>query len=121
MRDVSICSAESAAGAIDRGAGVKACALAGALSAFGAAFVASLFVSALASLFVSDAFSDFSEDFYVSSPLHFMHQLGGRHLDVLRTRYIHFASGEGKAEAQMFPPAEVAKQVSRVRWWRRPA
>ena len=42
---------------------------------------------------------DFSEDFLVSSPLHFMHLLAGRHLDVLRTRYIHFASGEGKAEA----------------------
>jgi len=42
---------------------------------------------------------DVSEDFVVSSPLHFMHLLGGRHLDVLRTRYIHFASGEGKAEA----------------------
>ena len=42
---------------------------------------------------------DFSEDFLVSSPLHFMHLLSGRHIDVLRTRYIHFASGEGKAEA----------------------
>jgi esterase/lipase superfamily enzyme len=42
---------------------------------------------------------DFSDDFFVSSPLHFMHQLGGRHLDVLRTRYVHFASGEGRAEA----------------------
>lgn len=42
---------------------------------------------------------DFSNDFLVSSPLHFMHLLGGHHLDVLRTRYIHLASGEGKAEA----------------------
>lgn len=42
---------------------------------------------------------DFSDDFFVSSPLHFMSHLGGPHLDVLRTRYIQFASGEGKAEA----------------------
>ncbi len=42
---------------------------------------------------------DFSEDFMVSSPLHFVHLLAGRHLDVLRTRLIHLASGEGKAEA----------------------
>jgi esterase/lipase superfamily enzyme len=42
---------------------------------------------------------DLSEDFVVSSPLHFMHLLGGRHLEVLRTRYIHLASGEGRAEA----------------------
>jgi esterase/lipase superfamily enzyme len=42
---------------------------------------------------------DFSDDFLVSSPLHFVHLLAGRHLDVLRTRYIHLASGEGKAEA----------------------
>lgn len=41
---------------------------------------------------------DFSDDFWVSSPLHFVPTLGGRHLDVLRTRYIHIASGEGKAE-----------------------
>jgi esterase/lipase superfamily enzyme len=44
--------------------------------------------------------SDFSsEDYFVSSPLEFMPHLGGRHLDVLRTRYIHLASGEGRAEA----------------------
>ena len=42
---------------------------------------------------------DFSDDFLVSSPLHFVHLLAGRHLDVLRTRYIHLASGEGRAEA----------------------
>ena len=27
-----------------------------------------------------------------------MPHLGGRHLEVLRTRYIHLSSGEGKAE-----------------------
>lgn len=42
---------------------------------------------------------DFSEDYLVSSPLHFVHLLAGRHLEVLRTRFIHLASGEGKAEA----------------------
>jgi esterase/lipase superfamily enzyme len=36
--------------------------------------------------------------FQVSSPLHFLHTLSGLHLDVLRTRYIHLASGEGKWE-----------------------
>ncbi len=34
----------------------------------------------------------------VSSPLHFVPSLAGLHLDVLRTRYIHLASGEGKWE-----------------------
>ncbi len=38
-------------------------------------------------------------DYYrVSSPLLFVPSLSGRHLDVLRTRYIHLASGEGKWE-----------------------
>ena len=41
---------------------------------------------------------DFSDEFWVSSPLHFVPTLAGRHLEVLRTRYIHLVSGEGKAE-----------------------
>lgn len=41
---------------------------------------------------------EFTHDFYVSSPLHFVPRLEGKHLEVLRTRYIHIASGEGKAE-----------------------
>ena len=41
----------------------------------------------------------FSDDFWASSPLHFVPHLGGRHLDVLRTRFVQFSSGEGKAEA----------------------
>jgi esterase/lipase superfamily enzyme len=41
---------------------------------------------------------DFSDEFWVSSPLHFVPTLAGRHLDVLRTRYIHIVSGEGRAE-----------------------
>lgn len=36
--------------------------------------------------------------FFVSSPIHFVPTLEGLHLDVLRTRYIHLASGEGKWE-----------------------
>ncbi len=41
---------------------------------------------------------DFSDEFWVSSPLHFVPTLAGRHLEVLRTRYVHIVSGEGKAE-----------------------
>jgi esterase/lipase superfamily enzyme len=42
--------------------------------------------------------SEFTDDFWVSSPLHFVPTLAGRHLDVLKTRMIVLASGEGKAE-----------------------
>jgi esterase/lipase superfamily enzyme len=41
---------------------------------------------------------DFTDDFFVSSPVHFVPTLAGRHLDVLRTRMILLASGEGRAE-----------------------
>jgi len=41
---------------------------------------------------------EFSDEFWVSSPLHFVPGLGGHHLDVLRSRFILLASGEGKAE-----------------------
>jgi len=41
---------------------------------------------------------DFSDDFWVSSPVHFVPGLAGRHLDVLRTRFVYITSGEGKAE-----------------------
>jgi esterase/lipase superfamily enzyme len=41
---------------------------------------------------------DPTEYFFVSSPLHFVPTLAGRHLDILRQRYIHIASGEGKWE-----------------------
>ena len=41
---------------------------------------------------------DFSDDFWVSSPIHFVPTLEGRHLDVLKTRYILLPSGEGRAE-----------------------
>jgi esterase/lipase superfamily enzyme len=36
--------------------------------------------------------------FFVSSPIHFVPTLAGRHLDLLRTRHIHLGSGEGKWE-----------------------
>ena len=42
--------------------------------------------------------SEFTDEFWVSSPLHFVPTLDGRHLDVLRTRLIVLASGEGRAE-----------------------
>ncbi len=41
---------------------------------------------------------DFSEDFWASSSVHFVPTLSGLHLDVLRTRFILIASGEGRAE-----------------------
>ena len=41
---------------------------------------------------------DWNDDFWVSSPLHFVPALGGRHLDVLRTRFLLMPSGEGRAE-----------------------
>lgn len=42
--------------------------------------------------------NDFTDEFWVSSPLHFVPTLGGRHLEVLRQRYILLASGQGRAE-----------------------
>src|SRR3954464_5548007 len=40
----------------------------------------------------------FGDDFWVSSPLHFVPTLSGPHLDKLRTRFMLIPSGEGKAE-----------------------
>jgi esterase/lipase superfamily enzyme len=43
--------------------------------------------------------NDLTQDFLVSSPMHFLPSLGpGPHLDLLRTRFILIASGEGRAE-----------------------
>jgi len=39
-----------------------------------------------------------TDAFRVSSPLHFVPRLDGRHLDLLRTRHIQFVTGEGKWE-----------------------
>jgi esterase/lipase superfamily enzyme len=39
-----------------------------------------------------------SQDFFVSSPHLFVPTLAGQHLDVLRRRFVLFASGEGRAE-----------------------
>lgn len=44
----------------------------------------------------SDA--DFTDEFWVSSPVHFVPTLAGIHLDKLRERFILLASGEGRAE-----------------------
>jgi esterase/lipase superfamily enzyme len=41
---------------------------------------------------------EFTSEFWVSSPIHFVPTLGGRHLDVLRSRFILIASGAGRAE-----------------------
>jgi len=46
-----------------------------------------------------DGSGGFSDEFWVSSPLHFVPALEGRHIDVLRTRFLQIASGEGRAEA----------------------
>lgn len=40
----------------------------------------------------------FGDDYWVSSPLHFVPTLSGPHLEKLRTRYVLMPSGEGKAE-----------------------
>ncbi len=40
----------------------------------------------------------YSEEYFVSSPLHFVPTLDGPHLDLLRQRFIVLASGEGRAE-----------------------
>ncbi|PZR08646.1 MAG: hypothetical protein DI536_24390 [Archangium gephyra] len=40
----------------------------------------------------------FGDDYWVSSPLHFVPTLSGPHLDKLRQRFILIPSGEGKAE-----------------------
>lgn len=42
--------------------------------------------------------TEFSDDFWISSPLHFVPALGGLHLEKLRTRFILLISGEGRAE-----------------------
>ena len=41
---------------------------------------------------------DFNDDFYFSSPLHFLPGLDGRQLELLRTRFILMPSGEGEYE-----------------------
>ncbi len=42
--------------------------------------------------------NNFSDEFWVSSPVHFVPTLEGRHLEVLRSRFLYITSGEGKAE-----------------------
>jgi esterase/lipase superfamily enzyme len=39
-----------------------------------------------------------TDDLRAASPLYFVPHLRGAHLDLLRKRYIHFATGEGKWE-----------------------
>lgn len=56
--------------------------------------------------------------FLVSSPLHFVPHLAGRHLDVLRTRHIQIVSGEGKWEniGESFRLANVLGQMNIPNW-----
>lgn len=39
-----------------------------------------------------------SDDLYYSSPVHFVEGLGGAHLDALRSRFVIFATGQGRWE-----------------------
>jgi esterase/lipase superfamily enzyme len=48
--------------------------------------------------FYDAAPGDFSDEFWVSSPILFVPTLAGLHLDVLRTRFILLPSGDGRAE-----------------------
>ncbi len=59
-----------------------------------------------------------TEHFFVSSPLHFVPTLAGRHLDMLRTRHIHLASGEGKWEdiGESFKLARVLGDMGIPNW-----
>ena len=41
---------------------------------------------------------DLGEDFYYSSPLHFLPDLHGEQLETLRRRFVLLASGQGRAE-----------------------
>ena len=41
---------------------------------------------------------NFTDDFWVSSPVHFVPTLGGVHLEKLQSRFILLCSGEGRAE-----------------------
>lgn len=41
---------------------------------------------------------EFTQDFWVSSPIHFVPTLSGPHLEALRSRFILLASGQGRAE-----------------------
>jgi esterase/lipase superfamily enzyme len=63
-----------------------------------------------------------TEAFFVSSPVHFVPTLSGPHLDELRKRHIHLASGEGRWEniGESFRLANVlgaAKVSNRVESW----
>ena len=42
--------------------------------------------------------NDFSDDFWVSSPIHFVPTLAGKHLEVLQQDFILIPSGQGRAE-----------------------
>ena len=39
-----------------------------------------------------------TDEYRISNPLHFVPHLGGRHLEILRTRYLHICTGSGRHE-----------------------
>jgi esterase/lipase superfamily enzyme len=59
-----------------------------------------------------------SPEFFVSSPIHFVPTLAGMHLDLLRTRELRIASGEGKWEDinESFRLAKVLGDVGVPNW-----
>lgn len=61
---------------------------------------------------------DPTDYFFVSSPMHFVPTLAGLHLDVLRTRHITLASGEGKWEdiGESFRMAKVLGSMGIPNW-----
>jgi esterase/lipase superfamily enzyme len=61
---------------------------------------------------------DPTEHFFVSSPIHFVPTLAGRHLDLLRKRHIHLGSGEGKWEniGESFRLAKVLGKMGIPNW-----
>jgi esterase/lipase superfamily enzyme len=61
-------------------------------------FVRALAMSGTYNLMRFIEVNEYTEDYFVSSPLQFVPTLAGKHLDVLRTREIVLASGDGRAE-----------------------
>jgi esterase/lipase superfamily enzyme len=61
---------------------------------------------------------NYSEDYYCSSPLQFVPNLEGLHLDVLRQRFILLASGAGRAEnmGETWAMADVLGQKGIPNW-----
>jgi esterase/lipase superfamily enzyme len=48
--------------------------------------------------FFDAKYSEFTEDYYVSTPVFFVPKLSGKHLEVLRSRFVYIGCGQGRAE-----------------------